>query len=115
MIVLALALLRARSVRARAYLGVKVLAEGHRRPDYTAQVEDGPEDADELPLLILGGVRQHQRTLSRPEQAGADAQNGSCTNDKAAGVGMDIDGAGRTMKLAARCDGEGCTHRYDPM
>ena len=97
MIVLALALLRARSVRARAYLGVKVLAEGHRRPDYTAQVEDGPEDTDEPPLLALSGVTHHERALCRPQQTSADTEDRTSPDDEAACVGVHVQGPVRSF------------------
>lgn len=45
---------------------MKVLAERDGRAYDAAEVEDGPEYAYELALLVLGRVREHQRALGCP-------------------------------------------------
>ena len=69
---------------------VKVLAEGNRRSDNSAQIEDGPEDRDELALLALSRVCEHERPLRGPEEAGTDAQYGPHSNDKPVQVRVNI-------------------------
>ena len=66
------------------YRAVKVLSEGHRRSDNSAQIEDGPEDADKHALLVLGRIGEHQGALRSPEETGADAKvSASCEDERA--------------------------------
>ena len=71
---------------------VKVLAEGNRRSDNSAQIEDGPEDTDEDTLLALGRIGQHERSLGRPEQSRANTKDSTGSDDEAASMRVDIDG-----------------------
>jgi len=43
----------------------------------STQVEDDPEDGDELALVLLVGVAHHDGALGTPEQTGADTQQGT--------------------------------------
>ena len=79
------------------YRAVKVLSERDRRSDNSAQIEDGPEDADEASLLRLGGIPKHQRSLGRPQQARADTEDGTHANNIPAGIRVDV-------YDTARCD-----------
>ena len=77
-----------RLTRIALVLGVKAKRDGgtHHR----TQVEDGPEDTDELGFLVLERVGQHYRTLSRPQEASADTENCTSSDDEGTSRGMDV-------------------------
>ena len=55
------------------YLRLEILSERHSGANDAAEVEDGPEDGNVLALLAFRRIREHERALSRPKQAGANA------------------------------------------
>ena len=77
------------------YSVVRVVSQRDGRSDDTTEIEYGPEDADELALLVLGGIGEHERALSRPEETGADAEIGTRSEDEPTGIWVNVVRAGR--------------------
>ena len=72
------------------YSVVRVVSQRDGRSDDTTEIEYGPEDADELSLLVFGGVRKHQRALRCPKESGAHAKNRPSRDHETPGVLVDI-------------------------
>jgi hypothetical protein len=74
---------------------MEIPSQGNCSTDNPTQIKDGPENRDEFPLLILSGIRKHQRSLGCPKQASTKAKYSPGRNDETSGVLMDVDDAGR--------------------
>ena len=70
---------------------MKVLPKGDRRTYDCTKIEYTPEDADENALLRLSRVTEHQRPLCRPQERSRDAEDGSCTDNEATCIRMNVD------------------------
>ena len=64
--------------------GVPVLSDWDGRADYSAEVENCPEDANVSAFLLLGRIRHHNSTLSGPEETRTDTKNRACCNNEVA-------------------------------
>lgn len=76
----------------KSYLAVKVLSQSHGGSDDGSQIEDAPEDADKLALFRLSGICHHQRALCRPQKASTDTEDGTCGDNEATCIGMNVHG-----------------------
>ena len=72
------------------YSVVRVVSQRDGRSDDTTEIEYGPEDADEAPLLGFGGIPKHQGSLSRPQQTCANTEDSTHANNIPAGIGVDV-------------------------
>jgi hypothetical protein len=61
---------------------VEVYSQRNGGSNNSAEIENTPEDTDKSSLLNLSGVREDEGTLGRPQQAGANAENSTSSNDK---------------------------------
>jgi len=69
---------------------MEVLSKRYGGTNDTTEVEDSPINCNELALLVFSGVRQHKGTLGRPEQTGANAEDGTGGNDKCTCIAMNV-------------------------
>jgi hypothetical protein len=54
------------------------------------QIKNGPENADEFALLILSGIRKHERSLCSPKQARTNAKYSPGRDDETPCILMDV-------------------------
>ena len=74
---------------------MEIPSQGNCSTDNPTQIKDGPENADKFALLILSGIRQHERSLGSPKQASTEAKYRPGRNNETPGILMDVDDAGR--------------------
>lgn len=74
---------------------MEIPSQGNCSTHNPTQIEDGPENADKFALLILSGIRKHERSLGCPKQASTEAKYGPGGNNETPGILMDVDDAGR--------------------
>lgn len=58
------------------------------------QIKNGPENANEFALLILSGIRKHERSLCSPKQASTKPKYSPGRDHETPGVLMDVYDAG---------------------
>ena len=69
---------------------MKIVPKGHRRADDASEVENGPKNANEFALLVLGGIRKHKRTLRRPQKTRADTEVCAGGQNEGANIGVEV-------------------------
>jgi hypothetical protein len=74
---------------------VEIPSQGNCSTNNPTQIEDRPENADEFALLILSGIRKHERSLGGPKQTSTEAKYSPGRNNETSRVLMDVDDAGR--------------------
>jgi hypothetical protein len=74
---------------------MEIPSQGNRSTDNSTQIKDRPENPDKFALLILSGIRKHERSLGSPKQASTNAKYSSGRDNESFGVLMDVDDAGR--------------------
>jgi hypothetical protein len=73
---------------------MEIPSQGHSSTDNSTQIKDRPENSDGFALLILSGIRKHERSLGSPKQASTEAKHSPGRNNESSGVLMDVDDAG---------------------
>jgi hypothetical protein len=76
---------------------MEIPSQGNCSTDNPTQMKDGPENRDEFALLILSGIRKHERSLGSPKQASTEAKYSPGRNNETSGVLMNVDDAGRAI------------------
>jgi hypothetical protein len=76
-----------------------VLSERNGGTNDITEVEDGPKNGDELALLALSRIRQHERALSSPEQSSANAEESSGDDDERTCIVMNIDSPEQVLEM----------------
>lgn len=69
---------------------MEVLSQRYRRTNDSAQVEDTPEDPNELALLAFSSIGQHHGALSGPEQTSTDTKNSTSSDNKTTSMWMNV-------------------------
>jgi hypothetical protein len=77
---------------------MEIPSQGNCSTDNPTQIKDGPEDPNGFALLILSGIRKHQRSLGSPKQASTEAKYSPGRNNETSGILMNVDDAGRGDK-----------------
>ena len=54
----------------------------------TAQIEDYPKNTNEATLFLFGGVRDHDHTLSSPEDTSTNTKDSTASNSESALLGV---------------------------
>ena len=63
---------------------LKVDSEGNDGTDKRTKLEDGPEDAEGLALVLLEGITHHDTSLGGPKETGGDAKDCAGENQEPA-------------------------------
>jgi len=74
---------------------MEIPSQGNCGADNPTQIKDRPENPNKFALLILSGIRKHERSLGSPKQASTEAKYSSGRDNEPSGVLMDVDNAGR--------------------
>jgi hypothetical protein len=72
---------------------MEIPSQGNGSADNPTQIKDGPENGNGFALLILSGIRKHERSLGSPKQASTEAKYSPRRNNETSGVLMDVDDA----------------------